>query len=146
MKASSLTTCAVAALLLIAPADSTRAASNCEEILGDNLYRCQVKQEAGAQFENCSQFVSSGGKSSKFDLVIDGAFTFGCTCRAKGSIKKPKFNASKEFLCVASNVGEAIVGKVSGNGAKIKGGFLADETGPSVIIECVLDPTCASPS
>jgi hypothetical protein len=87
-------------------------------------------------------------QSDKFDLVFSSfpsSVPFGCTCKAEGKVDDPDFNASKEFLYVnpvSSTVAEAIGGKVSGNGKKIKGGFFGDGEGGSGLFECELDPTC----
>jgi len=138
-------TCSATVALLLGLGVSSSQAEDCQDILANNLYRCQVNAEVLGPFESCYQFVSPGTLSPKFDLVIDGTGHFGCTCKAKGKVDDPHFNASKEFFCVEPvnySLAEALEGKVTGNGKKIKGGFVSNQSGVSGVIECELDPTC----
>jgi hypothetical protein len=141
MKKSLFTFDAVVALLLTVGVGSSRA-KNCQDLLDNNLYRCQFNSESSGPGEGCVQAVSPGSVSSKFDLVFGGVTFNGCSCKAKGSVDKPQFNASKEFVCINPFSNEAVTGTVSSNGKKIKAGFDALSTGDSAVLECELDPTC----
>ena len=143
MKIAALTCSTAVALLLVLGVGSSQA-ENCQDILDNNLYRCQFNVEGEILSEVCLQFVSPGVESAKFDLVAGGV-NFGCTCKAKGEVDDPDFNASKEFFCVNpidTTRAEALEGRVSGSGKKIKGGSYGNSFGNSGVIECELDPTC----
>jgi hypothetical protein len=144
MKSAAVTLGAAVALLLV-PGVGSSAAQNCQTILDQNLYRCRFNQKGVGRSEGCVQFSSPGAQSAPFDLLINGD-TYGCTCRATGTVAKPKFNASREFLCVqfpvqGDNRAAALEGKVSSNG-KIRGGYGGTNDGDSVVFECELDPAC----
>jgi hypothetical protein len=118
-------------------------AQTCQDILDNNRYRCQFSEESAAPFEGCFQFNSSTPTlSDKFD--VNFGVTHGCTCKAKGRVAEPDFNASKEFLCVSHGAlgSQALEGKVSGKGKNIKNGFLSNNGGNSFVFKCELDPTC----
>lgn len=147
MRKPFLTTISLCALLLIPAVGPSlaRAATNCQDLLANNSYRCQVNDEIHGQFETCFQFVSPGVAGTKFDLVDDETGdTLECECKATGSVKNPKFNASKAFLCGHAGSGDAVEGKVSGNGKNIAKGqfFFNDDPDESWVFECVLDPAC----
>jgi hypothetical protein len=137
-------------LLLAAATDARLAyAENCQDLLANNRYRCQVKTELGAEFAACVQFTSPGSLSSKFDMTTDGGPNFGttleCECKAKGSFANPQFNAAnKRFLCGNQQYGDAAAGTVGGHGQKITNGqyFFNDPTDLSYIFQCTLDPAC----
>src|SRR4051794_40088263 len=121
----------------------TSQAGNCQDALDNHRYRCHINAGAGV-FELCFHFVSPGTHSPHFDLGIDGPAVIGCTCKATGTVKDPNLNASKEFFCVEpidSTNAQALEGKVSGNGQKIKGGFTSNAEGDGGVFECELDPT-----
>jgi len=126
-------------------------AQNCQDLLANNRYRCQVKTELGAQFEACFQFVSPGSLSTKFDLSVSGGSyfltTLECECKAKGSFNHPKFNQSTEFLCGNEQYGDAAEGKAGGQGKKISNGqyFYNATSDRSDVFQCTLDATCAIP-
>jgi hypothetical protein len=123
-------------------------AQNCQDLLANNRYRCQVKTELGFQFEACFQFKSPGILSNKFDMSVDGgpAFftTLECECKAKSDFNNPKFNQSTEFLCGNEQYGDAAEGKAGGHGRKItKGQFFYNSTPDrSDVFQCTLDATC----
>jgi hypothetical protein len=133
----------VLAVLLLSLSIGSSEAQTCQDILDNNRYRCQFSEEGAAPFGGCFQFNSSSPTlSDKFDVQF--GVTHGCTCKAKGGVAKPDFNASKEFLCVSHGAlgSQGLEGKVSGNGKKIKNGFLSNNGGNSFVFECELDPTC----
>lgn len=132
--------------LLLGLSVGSSQAANCQEILGNNLYRCQANSETSGPFEVCVQFFSPGTVSTKFDLMFGSAARYGCTCLAKGKVDAPDFGVSKEFLCadpIGTGSSQALRGKVSGNGNKIKGGFQVFSSGPAVMFACELDPACS---
>jgi hypothetical protein len=148
MRKSLFTIAGLFSFLLIATPEKAQAA-NCQDLLANNLYRCRIASEFGGLFEDCFQFVSPGIVGSKFDLnLIGGEETLACECKATGSVLKAKFNASTAFLCGNAEFGDAIEGKVSGNGQKITKGqfFFNDEPDESLVFDCVLDPTCSAPT
>jgi hypothetical protein len=77
---------------------SSHAKENCQDLLENNLYRCNMTIETGVQYEFCLQAVSPGVESEKFDVVIFGSESLGCTCKAKGKVDKPTFDTSKAHL------------------------------------------------
>jgi hypothetical protein len=129
--------------------------SGCDGLLGDNVYRCQVKSDFGDPFEDCLRFNSSAPTvSDMFDLSVDGlnpGAPLGCSCKSTGSFTSPKFNGSKEWVCVtpmtsADGVGYVWGGKVASKG-KINHVYANGSMGDSFIFNCVIDPACiASPS
>ena len=113
------------------------AGPNCEEILNNNGYVCQLKASFGDEEdpEAFFQFNSNGD----FTLFVDGlGFPLTCSCKTKGSFKNPKFDASKDFHCVGGGEGFALslAGKVSGSGKKIKKGEIANSDGDTLVFEC----------
>lgn len=126
-----------------APTVSAAARAGCGERLGNNVYRCAVAAEDGTTFEDCFRFSSPGAVSDKFDLAPDqlGA-TLGCTCKAKGKPRRPKFGVSSAFECTGAE-DVSFEGTVSGNGKKIGKGFIANAAGGSFVFECRLDAACA---
>ena len=120
-------------------------AENCEEVLDNNVYRCQVKSDFGTAFEDCFSFISPGDRSDKFDLFVDGlGQVLGCSCRASGSFNSPAFDASKEFQCVTNGVdGFGIAFNGRADRTQLKKGQVVNEFGDSFLFECKRDPTCA---
>ena len=123
-------------------------AQNCQDLLANNSYRCQVKTELGSEFEACFQFESPGSLSGKFDLTVEAGpefrTTLECECKARGDFNNPQFNQSTKFLCGNEQYGDAAEGKVGGQGKKItKGQFLYNVT-PNLayVFQCTLDATC----
>lgn len=145
---------AIAALTftLVALAAVPRAqAQNCQDLLANNRYRCQIKTELGAQFEACFQFQSPGSLSGKFDMSVDGGpdlfTTLECECKAKSDFNDPKFNQSTEFLCGNEQYGDAAEGKAGGHGKKITNGQFLYNVTPNLayVFQCALDATCGIP-
>jgi hypothetical protein len=138
------------ALITLAAVPVARA-QNCQDLLANNRYRCQVKTELGSQFAACFQFKSPGNLSSKFDMSVDGGPDFGttleCECKAKSDFGDPKFNQSTEFLCGNQTFGDAAEGKAGGHGRKITNGqyFFNSTPDLSYVFQCTLDATCFVP-
>jgi hypothetical protein len=126
-----------------APAVSAAARASCGERLANKIFRCSVAAEDGSTFEDCFRFFSPGAVSDKFDLAPDqlGA-SLGCTCKAKGKPKRPKFGVSPAFECTGAE-DVSFEGTVSGNGKKIGKGFIANAAGGSFVYGCTLVPDCA---
>jgi hypothetical protein len=146
MKGAALTGSTAVALLLVLAMGSS-GAQDCQTILDQNLYRCRFNQEGVGRSEGCVQFSAPGSQSAPFDLTVVDGDTYGCTCRATGTVAKPSFNASREFLCVqfgvqGDNPTAALEGTVSVNGKKIRGGYGGTNNGDSVVFECELAPAC----
>jgi hypothetical protein len=128
------------------------AQSSCEDLLGDTVYSCEVKGEGemSEPFTECLRFNSTAPTTSNnFDLVVDGLGfkAFGCSCKATGSFKKPKFDASKEWVCVTTDQvdtdgsGYTWWGKVTAAGKIIKVNA-AGSDGATYVFNCVIDPAC----
>src|SRR5262245_17640562 len=127
----------------------TAQAQNCQDLLANNRYRCQIKTELGSQFEGCVQFQSPGSLSSKFDMITSGSSVFAttleCECKAKSDFNDPKFNQATEFLCGNLEFGDAAEGKAGGHGRRITNGqyfFNDPTTDVSYVFQCTLDATC----
>jgi len=125
---------------------------NCQTLLDNNSFQCHIKSSFGADFNDCFQFFSPGVSSSQFDVVVVGLTPehLGCACDAKGSLKDPKFYASKSFDCLGNSFGAySFKGKVAGGSKlKIKKGLVTNSFGDTYVYECTLSPApCgASPS
>jgi hypothetical protein len=138
-----------------------QAAENCQDLLDNNAYHCQVTRQDGSSFEDCFVFNSASPVLGDFDLTVEGlGQTLGCSCETK---KADKFKQTKTFLCVTAREDEnvsvadtvsdgdnvsvpdsiAFEGKVSGKGTKIKKGQVVENDGFSYIFTCELDPSCA---
>jgi hypothetical protein len=138
------------ALWLSFSVNSTRAqwAKNCQDLLDNNVYRCQVKSDFGTAFEDCFRFTSPGLQSQDFDLFIDllGEI-LGCECKAEGSLENPQFNESREFHCVnalfSAFLNIAFEGEVAEHGETLKNGQAVNEFGDSFVFRCVQDPECS---
>lgn len=120
--------------------------TNCEDLLGDNIYRCQGKNDSdGEPFDECFRFNSTTPTvSSMFDMTVDGlGETLGCTCKAKGNFKNPIWGESKEWECVTPDTGFVWAGKVAGKG-KISKVHAADSSGRTYVFTCVIDPACVT--
>jgi hypothetical protein len=125
---------------------------NCQTALANRSFDCHVKGSFGDDFTDCFQFFSPGSASLDFDLVVLGLDPshLGCTCGATGSLKKPKFDTSKNIFACESGFGIQFGGKVggSGNKTKITKGFASTLFGDSYVFECTSSskPCGASPS
>lgn len=140
----------VIGLILITFTGMGNAQSSCEDLLGDTVYSCEVKSEMGEPFTDCLRFNSTAPTTSgNFDLVVDGlgSKAFGCSCKATGSFKKPKFDTSKEWVCVTTDQvdtdgsGYTWWGKVTAAGKIIKVNA-AGSDGATFVFNCVVDPAC----
>ncbi len=148
MRKSLLVGGAFLAFVLTAASGSRLArAENCQTVLGNSVYRCQVKSDFDTPFEDCFRFISPGVQSDKFDLFVDGlGIVQGCSCRAGGSFNTPDFGGSKEFQCVTTATGTddfGIAFNGRADGTQLKKGQAVNEIGDSFLFECKLDPTCA---
>ena len=115
----------------------------CGGRLGSNVYSCTVTPESGSKFTDCLRFASPGEVSDKFDLVSDQlGSTLGCTCKAAGSQRKPKFNGAPTFVCSGGDE-VSFEGSVSHNGKSISAGFVANAAGASFVFSCRLNAACA---
>lgn len=145
----------VLTLAVVGRVPMAQAAANCEDLLDNNAYRCEVTRQDGSSFEDCFVFNSDSPVVGDFDLTVEGlGQTLGCSCETK---KADKFKQTKTFLCVtareddnvsvADNVSVpdsiAFEGKVAGKGTKIKKGQVVENDGFSYIFTCELDPSCA---
>ncbi len=146
MRKSLLVGGAFLAFVLTAASGSCLArAENCQTVLGNNVYRCQVKSDFDTPFEDCFRFTSPGVQSDKFDLFVDGlGIVQGCSCKAAGSSNTPSFGTSKEFQCVTTGEDDFGIGfDGKADGTQLKSGQAVNEFGDSFIFQCKLDPTCA---
>jgi hypothetical protein len=138
---------ALIALGLIAVSASLveAAKKSCAQKLGSQVYSCTVAAEGGGTFQDCLRF-SSPGTMGDFDLRSDAqGLLVGCSCKGKGSSKKPKFEALPIFVCSGSdNEGEYLFeGNVSGSGKKLSKGVATNGSGGSFVFDCKVDPACA---
>lgn len=139
----------VLGLMLITFTGTGNAQKNCEDLLGDTVYSCEAKNDTGETFPECLRFNSTAPTTGNFDLVVDGlgSNALGCSCKATGSFKKPKFDASKEWVCVTADRvgpnGYTWWGKVASSGNIIKVSA-AGSDGQSYVFNCVIDPACTS--
>jgi hypothetical protein len=143
----------IAAMAYAGPYEGGRAHTNaqltkpkptCATILGNRSYDCNIQASFGNGFTDCYNFISPGVTSAQFDLFpTELGATLGCSCNPSGSLKKPKFNQSKQFACVGDAAGTQYTfeGKVSGNGKKITGGRDASSTGNTYILTCLVRDT-----
>ena len=120
-------------------------ATGCEELLGDNNYRCQGQADSTSPFETCLNFHSTMSiKSSKFDLSVPSLGNLGCSCKAKGSSTTPVWDNSKEWVCTGDAEGGYVFGgSVAGKG-KLKKVYAVKNNGNSFVFNCVVDPTCSA--
>jgi len=120
-------------------------AADCS-VLIDKTYNCTEKSDFYGEIGDVwTFFANEDGKLSMQSPVYE--VDYRCTCLAKGSLANPKFNQSLSFLCGADGtpgyIGDAITGKVTGNGTKIKGYYFrrdADFLDDSRIFECTEAP------
>ena len=133
-----------------------QAAANCEDLLDNNAYGCEITTQEGDVFHDCFIFNTEDPVVGDFDLFVEGLQEepLGCSCETK---KANKFKQTKSFACVTArsedtvslednvSVQDSIVfeGKVTGKGKKIKKGQIVQDDGFSYIFTCELDPTCA---
>lgn len=126
-----------------APTGIERAAAGapCGGGLGNNVYRCTVRPEAGDPFDDCFRFVSPGDVSDHFDLLPDQlGIVLGCTCKVGGSAKRPRFDSSPAFECTGEDY--TFEGVVKAKGKKIKTGFISTAAGASFVFACAVDAAC----
>lgn len=124
-------------------------AANCEELLGNNVYRCEAigENSIGPPFNECFRFNSTAPTvSNNFDLTVDGlGDTLGCSCKATGKVARPAWDQSKEWVCVTSATssegGFTWGGKVAGKG-KISKVYAISSDGSTYMFSCVIDPAC----
>jgi hypothetical protein len=118
---------------------------SCGDRLGNQVYRCQARSEGGGTFQDCFRFTLPGILSDKFDMtsdLLDGA-PLGCTCKARGTGRKTRFNALPIFTCTGDADATLFEGTVSRNRKKIAKGFAANPEGGSFVFTCKVDPACA---
>lgn len=136
-----------------APAHNSRQhAADCQDLLDNNVYHCQIKSDVPETFEGCFRFTPPGVQSEGFDLTSDGlGDTLSCDYRAKGNFNAPQFSAAKDFHCVTLGIGSgedllgfAFTGKVVGKEAKLKSVQTLNDEGVSFVIECEVDPAAAA--
>ena len=119
------------------------AADDCVTVLGTKGYNCDFVQQTGETYKGCVRF-ESPGQVGEFDMRAQIEFPSGsrkllggCSCGAKGSLKKPQFDAAKSFDCLfidASRVSNDLAGKASKT--KISGGRITASDGRSIIFAC----------
>jgi len=116
-------------------------AKTCEDFLANNRYSCTYKVEGlgDVLYRTCFQ-ATTPGSSSDFTLQVFPTTTLRCSCLAQGNLKNPKYDQSKEFLCVG-NSGFSATGKATSQ--KIKDGHLLIYGASGIYVyECTLDPQC----
>ncbi len=125
-------------------------AGDCMDFLGNKTYSCSIKRDDGAVFkENCFRFSSPGEGPGDFDLRIENSeFPLTCDCKAAGSFKYPRFGKSVSFHCITKLSSSptsilSLEGKVARKGGKIKDGNWINNSGETLVFECVEDPTCS---
>lgn len=110
---------------------------NCENLLANHSYLCQVKSEF-SEFTDCFSFPAPGVLSPHFDMYASVlGDLLACDCKTTGTLAKTNFSASKEFHCVTA--GDAPFGiSFSGKavGTKIKKGTAITEEGFTFVYEC----------
>jgi hypothetical protein len=119
---------------------------SCVEKLANQVFSCSVAAEGGGTFQDCLRFTSPGTVSGDFDMTSDAqGLLAGCTCKAKGSSKKAKFDALPIFVCTGSDpAGEYVFeGNVAGSGKKLSKGVATNGSGGSFVFDCKVDPACA---
>ena len=134
---------------IVAMLQGASLAQSCENMLGNNLYLCDIKTDFATEFTDCFQFTSPGVVSLDFDLYIYGlGETLACDCKASGKFKAPVFSSTPFFHCVNENIGDinslnvSFEGKAADGGDVIKKGQAVNEYGDSFVFICILDPTC----
>ena len=141
----------VLTLAVVGRVSMAQAGANCEDLLDNNAYFCQVTPEIGSDFTfgDCFLFNTASPVLGDFDLTVAGlGETLGCSCETK---KATKFKQTKSFLCVTARQDDnvsaedavAVEGKVAGKGQKIKKGQMVFEDGQSYIFNCELNSSCA---
>lgn len=135
---------AAAPVAIAGPYGEGGGAGRCPGALGNNVYRCDVIDEAGGQFVDCYRFTAAGEVSAKFDLVTDRLQTaIGCACKPGGSGAKPTFGTSPAFTCT-THLGLAVEGRVS-KGGQITKGAVTNAQGGTYAFRCTRDDACALP-
>ncbi len=124
---------------------AAKAAKGCGDRLAGQVFRCSVAAESGGTLQDCLRFTQPGAVSDKFDMTSDLAgITIGCTCKAKGSSKKPKFGALPVFECTGDDGDDdlSFEGTIAKSGKKISKGFLSNGVGGSFVFDCTADAGC----
>ncbi len=118
------------------------AAVDCADLLRGNDYLCDFKSSDGFQAPNlCTQF---NNEAPPFNVFFPGDNTdLRCACQAGGTFAKPKFGASRAFLCGDNGDGDAMSGTVSANGQTITGGQYVERAPfQTWVFECKNVPSC----
>jgi hypothetical protein len=125
----------VAVVFFLAP--SAEAGGNCQDKLGGNYYKCDLKNSDGDVTSFCMGFTIESGK-----LVLNSApADFGdleCVCDATGKYSSASFDASSSaFECVEG--GTQVNGKLKG---KTFTGQGSNEENVSFVYTCTLVSSC----
>lgn len=143
-KPSAVIGTAVLVLMLTTP----EAKANCQDLLGDDVYRCRVKSDNADTFTDCFRFVPQETPPPIFGLFSD-VYTdaLACACQATGSFRVPEFGAANSFHCVSpldSPFGFAVEGTVRDSGRVILGQAV-DDVGSSFMFRCTRARSCELP-
>src|SRR5215813_14255708 len=90
----------VLTMLGLGPDRAQAASPTCHDLLLGREYDCDVRDQNGGFHKDCFRF-GQGDFRSEFVManqVLQSVYA--CSCRAKGSVTKPHFDQSKDFLCV----------------------------------------------
>ncbi len=142
MRVSQLMAATLLGLTLVAaPSKQSEAAVDCFDLLAGENYECDFKGSDGSQGTFCTQFSTEALLfSAFFPETLDD---LGCACQASGTFAKPKFRASRAFLCGDGDDGDAMSGTVSSDGQKITGGqYLERVPFRTWVFECRNVPFC----
>jgi hypothetical protein len=135
-------------LIAFVGAAKVQAGKDCTVLIG-KTYNCVEKSDYYFDpIDDTWEF--SGNEDGKLSLHspvynVD----YRCTCLMKGSLASPQFdNLSTSFLCgglTTGYIGDAISGKVTGNGKKIKGQYFRRDEAVDIpddtrIFECTEVP------
>jgi hypothetical protein len=116
----------------------TAGAGRCPSLLGNEVYRCTVRGEDGAQFDDCFRFATPGQVSGKFEFVSDRlGSAVGCTCKPAGQ----SFGVSASFTCTSIR-GVSFEGRIRRDGS-IGKGMVANVNGDAFLFSCQRDAACA---
>jgi hypothetical protein len=114
-----IATIMTSAALLLAVSDA-RAIATCRDLLAGNAYDCTALNENDSAFPVC--ITTNAAPSDEVAMTFDpGAesWTGTCSCDAKGSASKPKWDQAKTFLCAldSASLGSfAASGRATGSG------------------------------
>jgi hypothetical protein len=123
---------------------------DCQDFIASRTYRCSLKTEAGTStvYQDCFRFTSPGVRGGDFDLDIDGSpIPLTCDCKANGNVRRPWFGRSTAFHCITkiepgATSAYALEGQVAKRGAKIQSGQIFQDSGATIVFECVEDDAC----